>query len=163
MYNPQRDVSKFMRACDQEVKESPGIPDDSVMSLRCKLILEEAFEFVEAAGYEVKLSTADQERIHIDRQWLILNKNGPPNIPEMAKELADINVVTYGAGNAIGIDLSSVFKEVQKSNMTKIGPDGKVIKNHAGKVQKSANYKPANIERVLTKQGWAKERYDSRE
>ena len=48
--------------------------------------------------------------------------------------------VTYGAGHAFGIDLDKCFNEVQNSNMSKLGEDGKPIYNEFGKVMKGPNY-----------------------
>jgi predicted HAD superfamily Cof-like phosphohydrolase len=156
MYKPQEDVNEFMRACDQDVLDVPTIPSDRDMHLRCKLILEEAFEFVEAAGYSVRQTVGSNEEssVGIDRKYLQLRKMVSPNMLEMAKELADINVVTYGAASAIGVKLSEVFEEVHESNMTKVQPDGKVIKNSYGKVQKGQSYIEPNVFSILRMQGW---------
>ena len=59
---------------------------------------------------------------------------------EVAYALTDILYVTYGAGIAFGIDLDKCFDQVQKSNMSKLGKDGKPIYNQAGKVMKGPNY-----------------------
>ena len=62
------------------------------------------------------------------------------DIKEVADALTDILYVTYGAGHAFGINLDKCFEEVQKSNMSKLGPDGKPIYNDKGKVLKGPNY-----------------------
>ena len=62
------------------------------------------------------------------------------NIKEVADALTDILYVTYGAGHAFGIDLDKCFQEVQSSNMSKLGLDGKPIYNDKGKVMKGPNY-----------------------
>ena len=59
---------------------------------------------------------------------------------EVADALTDILYVTYGAGHAFGINLDDCFNEVQKSNMSKLGSDGKPIYNESGKVMKGPNY-----------------------
>ena len=50
--------------------------------------------------------------------------------------MTDILYVTYGAGHAFGINLDACFNEVQNSNMSKLGKDGKPIYNESGKVMK---------------------------
>ena len=55
--------------------------------------------------------------------------------------------VTYGAGHAFGIDLDKCFEEVQNSNMSKLGNDGKPIYNDKGKVMKGPNYFKPNLEK----------------
>ena len=71
------------------------------------------------------------------------------NIVEVADALTDILYVTYGAGHAYGIDLDKCFDEVQKSNMSKLGDDGKPIYNEDGKVMKGSNYFKPNLKRFL--------------
>ena len=107
-------VRKFMKTFGQEVKEKAGFPDDRIISLRYDLISEELNELKVA----------------------IENKD----IKEVADALTDILYVTYGAGHAFGINLDKCFQEVQNSNMSKLGPDGKPIYNEKGKVMKGPNY-----------------------
>ena len=107
-------VKTFMKTFDQEVKEKAGFPSDKITSLRYELIYEELEELKEA----------------------IINKD----IKEVADALTDILYVTYGAGHAFGINLDKCFQEVQNSNMSKLGNDGKPIYNDKGKVMKGPNY-----------------------
>ena len=109
-----KSVKKFMETFGQEIKEKASFPDDKTTSLRYDLIREELDELKEA----------------IDKK----------DIKEVADALTDILYVTYGAGHAFGIDLDSCFEEVQNSNMSKLGPDGKPIYNDKGKVMKGPNY-----------------------
>ena len=108
------DVKKFMETFDQEVKKKAEFPSDKVVKLRYDLIKEELDEFDEA----------------IKRK----------DLKEVADSLTDILYVTYGAGHAFGIDLDKCFDEVQRSNMSKLGEDGKPIYNEHGKVMKGPNY-----------------------
>ena len=107
-------VRKFMKIFGQEVKEKAEFPNEKITSLRYDLIREELSELREA-----------------------LEKK---DIKEVADALTDILYVTYGAGHAFGIDLDKCFKEVQNSNMSKLGNDGKPIYNDKGKVMKGPNY-----------------------
>jgi predicted HAD superfamily Cof-like phosphohydrolase len=107
-------VRKFMETFGQDVKEKAEFPNEKITSLRHDLIKEELEELREA----------------------IDNKD----ITEVADALADILYVTYGAGHAFGINLDKCFEEVQNSNMSKLGSDGKPIYNDKGKVMKGPNY-----------------------
>ena len=109
-----KSVRKFMETFGQEIKEKASFPDDKITSLRYDLIKEELSELKEAMD----------------------NKD----IKEVADALTDILYVTYGAGHAFGIDLDKCFEEVQNSNMSKLGSDGKPIYNDKGKVMKGPNY-----------------------
>ena len=107
-------VKNFMETFGQEVKSRPSFGSDKINMLRYNLIKEELDEFKQA-----------------------LDNN---DILEAADALTDILYVTYGAGHAFGIDLDACFDEVQNSNMSKLGLDGKPIFNDQGKVMKGPNY-----------------------
>ena len=107
-------VGLFMKTFNQEVKVSPSLSTDKINSLRISLINEELEELKQAISVE--------------------------NLTEVADALTDILYVTYGAGHAFGIDLDKCFDEVQNSNMSKLGKDGKPIFNEFGKVMKGPNY-----------------------
>ena len=107
-------VKKFMETFGQEIREKASFPDDKITSLRYELIKEELDELKDA----------------IDSK----------DIKEVADALTDILYVTYGAGHAFGINLDKCFEEVQNSNMSKLGTDGKPIYNDKGKVMKGPNY-----------------------
>jgi len=107
-------VKKFMKTFGQEVKQKAEFPSDKITSLRYDLIREELDELKDA----------------IDKK----------DIKEVADALTDILYVTYGAGHAFGINLDKCFEEVQNSNMSKLGVDGKPIYNEKGKVMKGPNY-----------------------
>ena len=116
-------VKTFMKTFGQEVKEKAGFPSDKITSLRYDLISEELSELKEA----------------------INNKD----IKEVADALTDILYVTYGAGHAFGINLDKCFEEVQNSNMSKLGEDGKPIYNDKGKVMKGPNYFKPNLNKFV--------------
>ena len=107
-------VKIFMETYGQEVKTKPSFSTDKINSLRYDLIKEELEELKEAME----------------------NKD----LLEVADALTDILYVTYGAGHAFGIDLDKCFEEVQSSNMSKLGEDGKPIYNESGKVMKGPKY-----------------------
>mgnify|MGYP001299009340 FL=1 len=107
-------VKVFMRTFGQEIKDKPSFPSAKITQLRYSLIKEELNELKEA-----------------------IDKN---NLKEVADALTDILYVTYGAGHAFGINLDACFIEVQSSNMSKLGKDGKPIYNEYGKVLKGPKY-----------------------
>tara|TARA_B110000438_G_scaffold235464_1_gene232201 strand:- start:29 stop:400 length:372 start_codon:yes stop_codon:yes gene_type:complete len=117
------DVRKFMKTFGQMVRTKPEIPDEKTMQLRLDLIQEELDELKEAMKQK--------------------------NLKEIADALTDILYVTYGAGFAYGINLDKCFKEVQRSNMSKLGEDGKPIYNDKGKVMKGPNYSEPNLKQFI--------------
>ena len=112
-------VGVFMKTFGQEVKNKPSLSDNKINELRVSLIQEELDELKEAMN----------------------NKD----LLEVADALTDLLYVTYGAGHAFGIDLDKCFNEVQNSNMSKLGKDGKPIYNEKGKVMKGPEYFKPNL------------------
>lgn len=64
---------------------------------------------------------------------------------KLTKELSDMLYVIYGTAVALGLPLEEAFKEVHRSNMSKLGEDGKPILREDGKVLKGPNYTEADI------------------
>ena len=116
-------VKIFMETFGQEVKSKSSLSSDKINSLRLSLIQEELDE----------LNKAIQDK----------------DIVEVADALTDILYVTYGAGHAFGIDLDQCFNEVQNSNMSKLGDDGKPIYNENGKVMKGPNYFKPDLSKYI--------------
>ena len=116
-------VKNFMETFGQEVKSRPSFSSKKINKLRYNLIKEELDEFKQA----------------IDNNDLL----------EVADALTDILYVTYGAGHAFGINLDACFEEVQNSNMSKLGDDGKPIYNDQGKVMKGPNYFKPDLSKFI--------------
>ena len=116
-------VGLFMKTFGQEVKTMPSLSSEKINKLRISLINEELEEFKEA----------------------IRNND----LKEAADALTDILYVTYGAGHAFGINLDKCFDEVQRSNMSKLGEDGKPIYNEFGKVMKGPKYFKPDLSKFL--------------
>jgi predicted HAD superfamily Cof-like phosphohydrolase len=117
------DVKTFMKTFGQEVKIKAEFPKEKIVKLRYDLIKEELNELQNAIKTK--------------------------NLKEIADALTDILYVTYGAGHAYGIDLDKCFSEVQKSNMSKLGEDGKPIYNKKGKVMKGSKYFEPNLKQFI--------------
>jgi len=65
------------------------------------------------------------------------------------KELCDLQYVLSGTAVALGLDLEVAFNRVHRSNMSKLGDDGKVVYREDGKIIKGDNYKPPNLEDLV--------------
>lgn len=75
--------------------------------------------------------------------------DGERDIIESADALADLVYVIYGMALECGINLPAVLAEVQSSNMSKLGEDGKPIYREDGKVLKGPGFFVPNIARGL--------------
>ena len=78
--------------------------------------------------------------------------NASGSLVDIADALSDILYVVYGAGHAFGIDLDKCFDEVHRSNMSKLGEDGKPIYRDDGKVLKGKNFQEPNLKEVMNGQ-----------
>lgn len=116
-------VKQFMNSFEQQVYDKPTMASEDVQYLRVDLIDEELLELKEAMAAK--------------------------DLVEIADALTDLLYVVYGAGCAFGIDLDKCFAEVHRSNMTKLGEDGKPIRRADGKVLKSSRYERPNLQKVL--------------
>ena len=116
-------VGDFMEAFGQEVLYVPTMPDFNLAALRLDLIEEEVQELRDGLGRSSLLEVADA--------------------------LTDILYVVYGAGHAFGIDLDDCFHEVHRSNMTKLGEDGRPLYREDGKVMKGPNYEEPDLDQFI--------------
>ena len=117
-------VKQFMQTFGQEVKTKASFSDEKTNQLRLDLISEELEE--------------------------LKNAMASKDLLEVADALTDILYVTYGAGHAFGINLDKCFDEVQNSNMSKLGSDGKPMYNDSGKVMKGPDYFKPDLSKFLS-------------
>jgi predicted HAD superfamily Cof-like phosphohydrolase len=120
--DPQSMVERFHRLFDIVVQQKPGLVDERTRMLRERLIHEE-FE-------ELKEAMAQQD------------------LAAVAKELADLLYVVYGTAVSYGIDMEPVFREVHRSNMSKIGG----YKREDGKWVKPPTYSAAATQPIIAEQ-----------
>lgn len=73
--------------------------------------------------------------------------DAPLDLPAVAKELADIEMVTTGTSVELGIPHDRVCAEVHASNMRKV--PGEIVGHGAGKAVKPPGWTPPNIQGVL--------------
>lgn len=139
-------VTEFHRAFGVPVGDlaDPRV-DDERIELRRRLIDEECNEVMDASdgrtSDDLCLACFDYHDVY-----------RVPDIAHLAKELADLVYVVYGWAVEMGVDLDAVLAEVHRSNMSKLGPDGKPVLREDGKVLKGPGYSPADIPTVLAEQ-----------
>ena len=146
--------ARWMQDCVREFHVATGNPapkklslDDVRLELRAKLILEEAFETIEAMGFEVEVI-----RSQIG-QHIRVTRIGDPDWVEVIDGLCDLTYVTIGTAVEMGLELLPFFHAVHHSNMKKIG--GPVRED--GKSLKPPGWKPPPIrfllDRLISKEG----------
>jgi len=114
-------VAQFHEAFNIPILDSPQVPDAARAQLRARLVGEESREVMEAL----------QSR----------------NLQHIAKEIADLMIVLHGTVLEYGLQhvMEEVMEEVHRSNMSKLGPDGKPLHREDGKVIKGPNYQEADL------------------
>lgn len=140
------DIETFMRACGQEVKETPGIPDNYTMLLRINLMVEELLGAKEPVGGLIQ-SKSDE----------LVASMYKKDIVGIADGIADMLYVVIGTAAAYGINIQEVFDEVHRSNMSKAIFDEKtktysVIRREDGKILKPDTYSEAEIGPIIQNQ-----------
>ena len=119
-------VKIFHKVYNLSYKDSP-VADIGIdkINLRFKLMEEENQEYLEAA------------------------KND--DIVEVADALGDMLYILCGTIIEHGMQdkIEEVFDEIQKSNLSKLGDDGKPIYRNDGKVMKGPNYFKPKISEIL--------------
>jgi predicted HAD superfamily Cof-like phosphohydrolase len=118
----QKMVQEFHEQFDIHISTTPSVPDEATQILRNRLIQEEFKEFQEAMQSK--------------------------DLSAMAKELADLLYVVYGTAVSLGIDMEPIFKEVHRSNMSKVGG----YKREDGKWVKPPTYSPASLDAIISTQ-----------
>lgn len=112
-------VREFHQAFNHPVEVVPHWPPIAVEELRLRLIEEELQELKDAIE--------------------------ATNLIEVADALTDLLYVIYGMGHCYGFNLDACFREVHRSNMSKLGVDGKPIYRADGKIAKGPNYSPPDL------------------
>jgi len=116
------------------------------------LLSNQAIEFRRAYCIPNSLSQRETQRSLIveefeefkaaDTQMVLMH---PQDREACLKELADLVYVCAQYAENMNWDLEQALRRVHKSNMSKLGEDGKPIKREDGKVLKGPNYQPPNL------------------
>ncbi len=129
--HPEDQVREFHEAFDIPVLDRPALPDPDRRAMRRRILEEEFQEY---------LSAEDDN-----------------DLVEVADALADIIYVAFGTALEYGIPLGEIIEEVHRSNMSKLGEDGKPIHREDGKVIKGPNFFRPDIPAILKKHGYIQE------
>lgn len=142
-------VSEFHRAFGQNIATKPHIPDEKTVRLRAALIAEECIEMLESVYGEEACADVAETMGH-----LLEHNRTNVDLVEFVDALADLDYVVEGGRLMFGVDGAPVAAEVHRSNMSKLGADGKPVIREDGKRLKGPNYSPPAIADELRKQGW---------
>lgn len=133
-----------------DLPSHPTLPPSTILEKQCRLIVEEVCELVEACGFQI--ATPDD---YVGRDFdLIPIKDHKLNLPEIAKEAADVSVVSMGLLSECGIADAALLEEVDVNNLAKFGPGGYMDEHK--KWRKPKDHPKPDIAALLTLQGWDK-------
>ncbi len=142
--DPEALVRRFHHVYGLPVQTDGASLERESLDMRMSLIAEEFSELVGAV-----YGQAARAEIESSYRRAAAADDGARDTVETADALADLIYVIYGMALETGIDLASVLAEVQRSNMSKLGADGKPVYREDGKVLKGPDYFPPNVEAVL--------------
>lgn len=142
--DPEALVRRFHHVYGLPVQTDGASLERESLDMRISLIAEEFSELVGAV-----YGQAARAEIESSYRRAVAADDGTRDTVETADALADLIYVIYGMALETGIDLASVLAEVQRSNMSKLGADGKPVYREDGKVLKGPDYFPPNVEAVL--------------
>ena len=142
--DPEALVRRFHHVYGLPVQTDGASLERESLDMRMSLIAEEFSELVGAV-----YGQAARAEIESSYRRAVAADDGARDTVETADALADLIYVIYGMALETGIDLASVLAEVQRSNMSKLGADGKPVYREDGKVLKGPGYFPPNVEAVL--------------
>ena len=142
--DPEALVRRFHHVYGLPIQTDGASLERESLDMRMSLIAEEFAELVGAV-----YGQAARAEIESSYRRAVAADDGTRDTVETADALADLIYVIYGMALETGIDLASVLAEVQRSNMSKLGADGKPVYREDGKVLKGPDYFPPNVEAVL--------------
>lgn len=154
MHDAQRKVREFHEKVVGG-PTSPARPELRDAMLRARLIIEEAFETVEAlVGTDGALDVIDEFADKLERATTthvgVANRPAfnqkKPDLAEAVDGLCDLIYVAYGSAEAIGVDLEPYFDEVHRSNMAKENRD---VDGHGKRGGKPPGWQPPRIAEML--------------
>jgi predicted HAD superfamily Cof-like phosphohydrolase len=128
-------VAEFHEAFGLPNESHPVLkPDAALLRLRLRLITEEYEEVVKDIRDLIGMDVADASP-----------ETRLEGLRKLLKELCDLRYVVEGAAASLGLPIEEAYREVHRSNMSKLGPGGKPIYDPGGKVMKGPNYSPADM------------------
>lgn len=147
----RRQVEEFHRVYDIPIASTPTVPEEKLVDKQLRCIAEEFLELLEASGFD-RSDIADLRDAF--EAGLDYRTHETFDLVDAADACGDIDYTVESLRLACGINGKPIADEVHRSNMSKLGEDGKPIRREDGKIQKGPNYSPPDIARELRAQGW---------
>ncbi len=147
--DPESLVRVFHEVYYVPVRTKPPSLDSERVPMRMALIAEETAELVGAV-----YGTSAQAVMEEAYTRAVAADDGTRDVVETADAIGDLVYVLYGMALECGIPLAEVLAEIQDSNLSKLGADGRPLLREDGKVLKGPGYHRPDIARVLREHSW---------
>ena len=137
-------VREFHTTFDAPIATGPATLDYPRVGMRMSLIEEEFCELLDAfygpaAGSHVRAAIVAAQAL--DEQVR--------DVVEVADAAGDLVYVLYGLTLESAMPLDAVVHEIHRSNMSKVGADGTILRRADGKILKPKTYSPPDLVTVL--------------
>lgn len=146
-------VAEFHAAFGHPIETAPTVPSLDQRLLRVKLLAEELVEFATAAGVVLTIEQRPLQPPAMGHYETAVSvreaRNAEVDLIECADGLTDLRYLVDGGNLIFGFDGDALLAEVHRSNMSKLGADGKPVRREDGKTLKGPNYSPPDIAGVL--------------
>lgn len=145
-------VAEFHGVFGHPIALEPTVPDPKQRLLRFRLIFEELMEFGRSIGIAGLADCTHEEfeqRVKDAMGDFVINTDCTVDMVEAADALGDIDYVTQGSNLVFGFPAEAIVEEIHDANMSKLGPDGKPLKDEFGKTVKGPNTRKPDIARIL--------------
>ena len=93
----------------------------------------------------LQLALIDEEHKEVAQAYRQYKQGDPSTHAPLLKELGDLVFVCYQAAENMGWDLDEAMQRIFLSNISKLGEDGRPIKDERGKILKGPNYQPPDL------------------
>lgn len=148
----RENVLELHRVYEQPIGVTPRDLTEEQVRRRIALVGEEFVEWLDALGADRVMIF----QLHVCVDHMTTMPLRPMRLGDVVDGCEDLKVVVEGTLVEAGVDSGPMTAEVHRSNMSKLGPDGKPIKNALGKFLKGPNYSPPDIATELERQGWGR-------
>ncbi|SPF69269.1 Acetyltransferase (GNAT) domain [Propionibacterium ruminifibrarum] len=146
--SPEGLVARFHRVYGLPIVEDGPSLEREHLHMRMGLIAEEFAELVGAV-----YGSSSRRIVEEAFTRAVAADENARDLVETADALADLVYVVYGMALETGIDLPAVLAEVQRSNMSKLGADGRPLYRADGKVLKGPGFFRPDVAGVLARGG----------
>ncbi len=144
--DPEALVRRFHHVYGLPIQTDGPSLERASLGMRMGLVAEEFGELVGAVYGRTAREVVDAAYARA-----VATDDGTRDTVEAADALADLVYVIYGMALETGIDLAAVLAEVQRSNMSKLGADGRPVYREDGKVLKGPGFFSPDVAGILSR------------